>query len=110
MRKVLIASGIVAGLVLLVVLLFVGGSAYGRWHMDLVVPEGGGLGAGLLALGSIALVVAAGVVATVVLVGNLLPRTRGRVWPWALAELAENDEFRYHTCRRTSLRVDCGAV
>ncbi len=31
-----IASGIVAGLVLLVVLLFVGGSAYGRWRMDQV--------------------------------------------------------------------------
>ncbi len=52
------------------------------------IPDNGGIGAGLLALGSITLVAAAGVVATVVLVGNLLPRTRGRVWPWALAGLA----------------------
>jgi hypothetical protein len=52
------------------------------------IPDGGGIGAGLLALGSMTLVAAAGLVAMVVLVGNLLPRTRGRVWPWALAGVA----------------------
>ncbi len=36
MRRYFIAAGVVAGLVLFVVLLFVGGSAYGRWHMDRV--------------------------------------------------------------------------
>ena len=34
MRKLRSAWGIVAGLILLVVLLFVGGSAYGHWRMD----------------------------------------------------------------------------
>ena len=52
------------------------------------IPENGGIGTGLLALGSITLVAAAGLVATVVLVGNLLPRLRGRAWLWALAGLA----------------------
>ncbi len=52
------------------------------------IRDGEGIGTGLLALGSITLVAGAGVVATVVLVGNLLPRVRGRAWLWALAGLA----------------------
>ena len=60
-----------------------------------------GIGTGLLALGSITLVAAAGVVATVVLVVDWLPRWWGRAWLWALAGLAEDDEFRSHACRRS---------